>query len=322
VVLQFTLPQSATDGKPLSGPARVEIHREFLAAGPAGAVAVSGPAAFTLSAQQLAGSLSGGVVTWADALSADAFQEHRGQRLVYRVRTAAGASEWSALSKPAGLILAIPPAPPRGLTATVSGGAVLLRWQAPKPGPSPPPETYLVYRRAAEPAGAAEFASPLGATAETTFQDAQVEPNRAYRYTVRSVARENGQEVESADSQPVVVLIPAAAPPAPPAGLQAIAVFPPGGSPEVDLSWEIGSEANLAGYNVYRSERPGERGVRLNGQALAAPAFQDATVIPGRSYTYTVTAVDTAGKESPPSAPVRVAVPAENAPQGKDPAGT
>ncbi len=236
------------------------------------------------------------------------FETLRGQQVSYRVRTAAGSSDWSAPSKAADVTLTVPPEPVRELTATVSGDAVELRWQAPQPGPSPSPETFLLYRTELGPGGTAAAPVASGATTGTSYRDTSVEPGRSYRYTVRDVARANGKEVESADSEAVVVHV-VVAPPAAPEGLTAIPVQAPGGSPEVDLSWEIGSEANLAGYNVYRSEQPGQRGARLNRQVLAAPAFRDTTVTPGRSYWYSVTAVDQTGNESQASAPVTVSVP-------------
>jgi fibronectin type 3 domain-containing protein len=310
VVLHFTLPRQSTEGKSLTGPPRIEIYRDFqIATAPPQAAAISGPPTFTLSAHQLAGDLTGDTVTWTDSLTADEFQQHRGQHVSYKVRTAAGSSEWSAPSKPAEVTLAVPPEPVRDLTATVTGGAVDLHWQAPQPGPSPSPETFLIYRTELGPSGTA-MAAPLasGATTGTSYRDTAVEAGRSYRYTVRGVAQVNGKEVESADSEAVVVHV-VLAPPAAPEGLTAIPLRAPGGSPEVDLSWEIGSEANLAGYNVYRSEQPGQRGARLNRQLLAAPAYRDTTVTPGRSYSYTVTAVDPAGNESQASAPVTASVP-------------
>ena len=317
MVLHFTLPREATDGKSLADPPRIEIYRQFHAAGappaaeaePEAATAVSGAPTYTLSARQLTGDLAGDTVTWTDAFSAGDFQSHRGQTVSYRVRTAAGTSDWSAASKAAVATLVVPPAPARDLTATLSGAAVELRWQAPAPGPSPSPETFLLYRTTLGPDGSA-IGSPVasGAATGTSYRDASVEPDHSYRYTVRGMARVNGQEVESADSEAVVVRVHPALPSAP-EGLTAIPIREPGRSPEVDLSWEIGSEANLAGYNVYRSEQPGWRGERLNRQVLAAPAFRDTTVTPGRSFSYTVTAVDPTGNESQASAPVTVSVP-------------
>lgn len=314
VVLHFTLPRESTGGKSLAGPPRVEIYRAFHPAGApkttAAEAAVSASPAYTLSAQQLGGDLTGDSVTWADAFTASEFESHRGQTASYRVRTAARGSDWSAPSKAAEVTLVVPPAPVRDFRATVSGAAVQMRWHAPAPGPSPTPETFLLYRAALGPEGG-PTSTPVaaGATAGTSYQDTSVEPDHSYRYTVRGMARVNGEEVESADSAAVVVHVPAAPPPAAPAGLTAIPVHAPGHSPEVDLSWEIGSEANLAGYNVYRSEQPGRRGERLNRQVLAAPAFRDTKVAPGRSYWYSVTAVGPTGDESKASAPVTVSVP-------------
>jgi hypothetical protein len=255
--------------------------------------------------------LAGNTVTWTDALTPAQFQAHQGLQIRYRVRTAAGPSEWSADSKAAQITLRTPPAPVRDLEAAIAAGAVELRWQPPAPGPSPAPNTFLIYRSTLRPGPSAiEPAAPqaLAATTGQSYRDTTVEPGREYRYAVRGVVRVEGQEVESADSEPVVVRVPAARLAAP-TGLTAIPMRAPGRSPEVDLSWEIGSEANLRGYNVYRSESPSGRTARLNAKVLAAPAFRDTTVVPGRSYSYTVTAVGPAGNQSKSSAPVAVTVP-------------
>jgi fibronectin type 3 domain-containing protein len=76
----------------------------------------------------------------------------------------------------------------------------------------------------------------------------------------------------------------------------------------VDLSWSISLETDLAGYRVYRSELEGTRGQVLNPDLLPTPAVRDTSVKPGHRYWYTVTAVDRAGNESAPSAPVAIEV--------------
>ena len=75
-----------------------------------------------------------------------------------------------------------------------------------------------------------------------------------------------------------------------------------------DLSWAINLETDLAGYRVYRSEQESTRGQVLNPELLPTPAIRDTSVEPGHRYWYTVTAVDHAGNESAPSAPVVVEV--------------
>jgi fibronectin type 3 domain-containing protein len=90
-----------------------------------------------------------------------------------------------------------------------------------------------------------------------------------------------------------------------------VAALLPAASPGalvVDLSWSISLETDLAGYRVYRSEQEGTRGQVLNQELLPTPAVRDTSVQPGHRYWYTVTAVDRAGNESAPSAPLAVDV--------------
>jgi len=98
-------------------------------------------------------------------------------------------------------------------------------------------------------------------------------------------------------------------PPAPPQGL--VAALLPGLAPStvfVDLSWSINLETDLAGYRVYRSEQEGIRGQLVTPELLPTPAVRDRSVQPGHRYWYTATAVDRAGNESEPGAPVVVEV--------------
>jgi fibronectin type 3 domain-containing protein len=74
----------------------------------------------------------------------------------------------------------------------------------------------------------------------------------------------------------------------------------------VDLSWSLNVETDLAGYHVYRSEQEGTKGQLVTPDLLPTPAVRDNSVEPGHRYWYTVTAVDRAGNESPPSTPVAV----------------
>ena len=73
----------------------------------------------------------------------------------------------------------------------------------------------------------------------------------------------------------------------------------------LDLSWAIAPEHDVVGYNVYRAENSGAKGVKQNPELLPTPAFRDMNGVPGHVYYYAVTAVDRAGNESAPSAPVK-----------------
>jgi hypothetical protein len=135
-----------------------------------------------------------------------------------------------------------------------------------------------------------------------------------YQYTaqrVRSVSL-GGHTLESrsAVSSPVTVGMRDTFPPQAPSGLEAV----PGGATaadrSIDLSWTPDTDADLAGYFVYRQEVD-PKGVvtgtvtRLNTTPVVGPAYRDQTALAGHRYAYRVTAVDTAGNESASSADVQ-----------------
>jgi fibronectin type 3 domain-containing protein len=85
-------------------------------------------------------------------------------------------------------------------------------------------------------------------------------------------------------------------PPAVPAGLQA--VFSGPGQPTfIDLIWAPDTDADLAGYNIYRRE-PGGTSTRINHELVKTPSYRDTNVISGKTYLYSVSAVDLRGNES------------------------
>jgi hypothetical protein len=136
----------------------------------------------------------------------------------------------------------------------------------------------------------------------------------SYRYTaqrVRSVTLGgHALELRSAISSPATVVMRNTFPPHAPTGLEAI----PGGATaadrSIDLSWTPNTDPDLVGYNVYRQDVDSKGVVagtaaRLNTTPVAGPAYRDQTAMAGRRYAYRVTAVDSAGNESAPSADVQ-----------------
>ncbi len=69
------------------------------------------------------------------------------------------------------------------------------------------------------------------------------------------------------------------------------------------LTWTANSEPDLAGYNVYRSAVSGGSVTKLNSAPVTGTTYDDAPPGTGTFY-YVVTAVDTSGNESAPSAEV------------------
>jgi hypothetical protein len=80
-------------------------------------------------------------------------------------------------------------------------------------------------------------------------------------------------------------------PPAPPAGLRAVAY-----SGVVDLTWDANAEPDLLGYNVYR-KAPGAAEfdrAPLNPRVVAGARYRDQGLVDLKRYAYRVTAVDDA----------------------------
>jgi fibronectin type 3 domain-containing protein len=99
-------------------------------------------------------------------------------------------------------------------------------------------------------------------------------------------------------------------PPAVPTGLAAVATAADASSKaSIDLSWQPGTDIDLAGYAVYRREAEGAWKRISPAQPVAGPAFHDAEVEAGHSYSYAVTAIDLGGHESDRSAEAQEAVP-------------
>ena len=227
-------------------------------------------------------------------------------------------------------IAAMPvPGAPSSFHANLTESAIELAWSAPAQGPATNAIAgYRVYRAelapgAAPPANVSDLsklklAVPLelvGPAPTTSFRDTNFTFDVSYIYVVRSVAGEQGQPVESADSAPLAITPKDVFPPAAPQGL--VAVIPPASDvpatqqpiARVELSWDISPEPDLAGYWVYRSEQADTPGQRMNNQLLLTPAFRDMTALQGKRYTYRVSAVDRAGNESTFSSPVSAEVP-------------
>ncbi|MGA3212798.1 MAG: fibronectin type III domain-containing protein, partial [Terriglobales bacterium] len=63
------------------------------------------------------------------------------------------------------------------------------------------------------------------------------------------------------------------------------------------------TEADLAGYNVFRRGQAAADWVKINADLVTTPTYRDEKTAPGHHYTYSVTAVDVRGNESARSEP-------------------
>jgi len=217
----------------------------------------------------------------------------------------------------------VPTLPPFGdFLSQATAQGVLISWQCPIASETAAGIRYLfrIYRRgerdpkdvklsdvdatACAQGAAGQAASTGPATSAqpvTSFLDQTFEWEKTYFYrgAVVSLIDSAGKpptEVEGEDTPEVKVFAHDVYPPAVPSGLQAV-FSGPGQKPFIDLIWAPVPDTELDGYNVYRHEAGGA-GVKLNAEPVKTPAFRDAQVSSGKTYFYSVSAVDLRGNES------------------------
>ncbi len=142
---------------------------------------------------------------------------------------------------------------------------------------------------------------PAGGAPSITLTDSNFEWEKTYYYraeTVTVIAQPGKPElsVDGADTPEVKVFADDVFPPAVPAGLQAV-FSGTGQQPFVDLIWAPVTDMDLDGYDVYRREE-GTPVAKISQQLVKTPAYRDENVAPGKTYFYSVSAVDLRGNES------------------------
>jgi len=193
--------------------------------------------------------------------------------------------------------------PPETPTAELTGDGVVLTWTsagetAIVPGVQ---HRYRIYRRD-ESTGKDAIAGevPAGGAGLVRFVDSSFEWEKTYLYRIAAVSivsrPASSVQVEGEDSPALRVVAHDIFPPAVPSGLQAVASGE-GQKPFVDLIWAPVTNADLAGYNVYRREATGTA-AKLNSELAKSPAYRDTVVVAGATYVYSVSAVDVRGNES------------------------
>jgi hypothetical protein len=340
VILTFTLPKESVEHKPLKQSPAVEIFRAFepatASANPAAPITRSSNAELivTIPPEMVDHFANRGVFRYVDTLSAENFSQNPGREAVYLVRTRTSVKKVSADSNLVPLPIQPAPDPITDLQAEITREAVVLTWTPPQKtlvGPAPAISAYAIYRAETdEPQpNAAPPASAPGATAPAPaplfahisdlpgppFRDTQIQVGKRYTYSVRSIAQYDRLRINSADSNFASVTRQDTFPPSAPEGLVAALIPAQGSTPaNIDLSWSISPDNDIAGYNIYRSEDAGAARHKLNDALLLTPAFRDMNILPGRHYLYTVTAVNRAGNESPESVPASASLAETNAP--------
>jgi acid phosphatase type 7 len=182
-----------------------------------------------------------------------------------------------------------PPSVPAGLNATaVSGNEIDLSWNASTDTDSTGLAGYHVFRNGTQVATV---------TSGTSYKDPSLSASTQYSYTVSGFDTANN---ESAQSTPAVATTQSGggtdSPPSVPAGLTASAAS----ANEIDLAWNASTDTDstgVAGYHVFRNGAP-------VATVTTGTSYKDASLSPSTQYSYTVSAFDTANKESAQSTAV------------------
>ena len=206
--------------------------------------------------------------------------------------------------------------PPQDFAARVTSQGVVLNWTGEVPPVTSTKKLRYVYRVYRRPEGSKEQILageiPAGSEGSLTFTDSSIEWEKTYEYhadTVTVIAQENKPDVqvEGDDTPEIKVFADDVFPPAVPSGLQAVSSGP-GQKAFIDLVWAPVTDVDLDGYNVYRHE-DGTAVVKVNAELQKTPAYRDVSVVSGKGYLYSVTAVDVRGNESARSEEAGEAVP-------------
>jgi hypothetical protein len=193
--------------------------------------------------------------------------------------------------------------PPENPIVELTGDGVVVTWTSAGETTSAPgvQHRYRIYRReqsSGKDVVAGEI--PVGEAGPARLVDSSFEWEKTYLYRITAVSivtrPGSNVQVEGEDGPALRVVAHDVFPPAVPTGLQAVASGE-GQKPFVDLIWAAVTNADLAGYNVYRRDANG-LAAKLNSELVQSPAYRDSAVTAGTTYVYSVSAVDLRGNES------------------------
>jgi len=319
VHLHWTMPKNTTDKVALKGDQRAHVCWEPVGAGSSGQKAASGgkprAGAATFDAKTCRAAGDG---MFAPGKAADFTAKLPGELTAGAPRATAfyvelenHAGKTAGPSNAAWVAAGAAPPAVTGLRLESSAAGVVLHWgaAAPEAGMVLRIERTLVAQPGAVKANESlgvpppehqvlevdlDTADPGGAV------DHDAELDHTWKYSAERVVKvkAGGQALEIAGvaAEPVTIDAKDVFPPAVPAGLAAVVDEE---AKAIDLSWTPDTDADLAGYFVYRKDETAGTGwERLTPKVLVPPSYSDGTVVAGHRYAYAVTAVDADGNES------------------------
>ena len=188
-----------------------------------------------------------------------------------------------------------PPAKPTGLSSQVSHEIVPLTWDDPNDDSI---TGYVILRRDKDIHQEGTFVpvAPDTGTAETTYTDASIEPERRYVYRIKAINGHGVSEISSwVRAYTPAAPDPASEVPARPTGLSATVSHD-----TVMLSWANPDDDAITGYVILRRDKDlqPEEGTFFTVVAdtgTAETTYTDATAQPNKKYVYRIKAINANG---------------------------
>src|SRR6267142_190666 len=295
VVLSWTSPQQTTDGALVSKAGKTIVRRATGESPPVVVRELPLPPASKGAQEQ---------GTFRESLATQ-IASGAGDFAIYTVEVTNSQGRSDGISNRAVVPLVATPPPPEGIQVTLVPEGVSVTWKQDWP-PQPPSRlkaqyAYLIRRRLEGANKPVTVTRIFAGNQATLFVDTGIDWEKQYQYWITPVTlwqSDSGEkgEVEGDDSSVVSIAARDVFPPAVPAGVQA--VF--SGSEQnlfIDLTWTANTDADLAGYNIYRRIAGGQT-EKINAELVKSPSFRDSNVRAGTKYFYTVSALDQRGNES------------------------
>ena len=202
-----------------------------------------------------------------------------------------------------------PPAKPTGLSSEVSHNTVILTWADPNDDSI---TGYVILRRDKDIHEEGTFltVAPDTGSAETTYIDASIEPERRYVYRIKAI---NADGVSERSSW-VRAYTPAVPDPAPEAPVKPTGLSAAFSHDTVTLTWNDPNDDSITGYVILRRDKDlqpedGTFFTVVSDTGSAGTTYTDDTAEPDKRYVYRIKAINEHGEMSEISSWVRAYTP-------------
>jgi fibronectin type 3 domain-containing protein len=208
----------------------------------------------------------------------------------FSITVETGQGKQSAASNVASITPIDVPGSVSALTPTVDQRRIVLKWNAPTDH-GELADAYVVTR--------SDLPAEPATVINTNYEDSRYSLGKVVTYQVTPARRITDSLVMGVTSAPVTVTVEDKVPPKVPNGLE----IRDSGAGSAFLTWDANEENDLAGYHVFRSDRPDGDFKKLTDRLIARNAFVDPEYKAGAYYA--VSATDDSGNESSMSPPFR-----------------